>query len=253
MKIVSINIERDLHKEAVTRFLEEEKPVFLSLLEVYEEDARSYADLLGMKFVFAHQCYYPTKDGELKLLGVAVLYSGEALLSDVYYYGGDKFLRPVFQASSNLKEMPHILCSPVVVVKVNKEGQEYVFGATHLPVTPEGISTDFQKNYAKTLLGYLKSFPDLILCGDFNAPRGLETFSYFTEAYRDNIPLEHKTSLSSLHKADPKDLVEQAEKMGFPGYMVDGLFTTSGYKVTNVKLIDHVSDHMAVVGEVEKV
>jgi hypothetical protein len=36
-------------------------------------------------------------------------------------------------------------------------------------------------------------------------------------------------------------------------FMVDGLFTTSKYNATNVKLVDGVSDHMAIVANIEKI
>lgn len=34
--------------------------------------------------------------------------------------------------------------------------------------------------------------------------------------------------------------------------MVDGLFTTSDYKASNVRLVDGVSDHMAIVADIYK-
>jgi hypothetical protein len=34
--------------------------------------------------------------------------------------------------------------------------------------------------------------------------------------------------------------------------MVDGLFTTPVYQTSNVKLVDGVSDHMAIVAEIHK-
>ena len=36
-------------------------------------------------------------------------------------------------------------------------------------------------------------------------------------------------------------------------FMVDGLFTTPTYRALNVKLIDGISDHMAIVAEINKV
>ena len=74
-----------------------------------------------------------------------------------------------------------------------------------------------------------------------NAPRGNETFSRLEEKYKDNIPREYKTSIDqNLHKVKGIQ------------FMVDGLFTTPVYKASNVKLVDGISDHMAVVAEINK-
>ena len=69
-----------------------------------------------------------------------------------------------------------------------------------------------------------------------------EAFDRIARKYKDNIPKKYKTSLDqNLHRV--KGLQ----------YMVDGLFTTPGYKASNVKLVDGVSDHVAIVADIEKV
>jgi hypothetical protein len=74
-----------------------------------------------------------------------------------------------------------------------------------------------------------------------NAPRGKESFSRLAKKYKDNIPPEYKTSIDqNLHKVKGIQ------------FMVDGLFTTPSYKASDVKLVDGVSDHMAVVAEITK-
>jgi endonuclease/exonuclease/phosphatase family metal-dependent hydrolase len=88
----------------------------------------------------------------------------------------------------------------------------------------------------KNLLALLAKTPELILCGDFNAPRGGEIFKMLADKYKDNIPPEYDSSLDTeLHR------IGKIKKL-----MVDGLFTTSAYIVSDVKLSEGVSDHKAV-------
>ena len=52
-------------------------------------------------------------------------------------------------------------------------------------------------------------------CGDMNVPRGNETFNRLAEKYKDNIPLEYKTSIDqNLHRVKGLQV------------MVDGLYYT---------------------------
>jgi hypothetical protein len=81
----------------------------------------------------------------------------------------------------------------------------------------------------------------MALFGDFNAPRGKEIFSIFTEKLKDNIPLNYETSLDeNLHRA------------GKLTYMVDGCFTTPEYVASDVELRFGVSDHAAVLATITK-
>lgn len=81
-----------------------------------------------------------------------------------------------------------------------------------------------------------------MLAGDFNAPRGGESFSAIAARYRDNIPPNYQTSIyAPLHRSG-QDLE----------LMVDGLFTTPGYRAENVELTSGMSDHYAIVADIEK-
>jgi endonuclease/exonuclease/phosphatase family metal-dependent hydrolase len=120
-------------------------------------------------------------------------------------------------------------------------GEIYKFITTHLPVTIEGEETSYQLEVIDLLLREIKKFEGFVLCGDTNAPRGKISFSKFSEKYKDNIPEEYKTTLDqNLHRV--KGLQ----------YMIDCLFTTPNYTASNVRLIDGISDHMAVVAEITK-
>lgn len=80
----------------------------------------------------------------------------------------------------------------------------------------------------------------LVLCGDFNAPRGGPIFSQFAERWRDCIPQHIATSIDpDLHRAGALQL------------MVDGLFTTADFAVSNVRMHCGVSDHKAITADIE--
>ena len=104
-----------------------------------------------------------------------------------------------------------------------------------------GESTAFQLEDVENMLALVKGLGEIVLVGDFNAPRGGETFSRIAKHYKDNIPAKYATSIDQhLHKV--KGLQ----------YMVDGLFTTPAYSASDVKLVDGVSDHMAIVANMHK-
>jgi endonuclease/exonuclease/phosphatase family metal-dependent hydrolase len=91
----------------------------------------------------------------------------------------------------------------------------------------------------------LQSEKDFALCGDFNAPRGGEIFTTLASHYTDNIPSKYETSIHvALHRAGSVDGARLAH------LMVDGLFTTSGYAASDVRLEFGVSDHAAIVATI---
>jgi hypothetical protein len=138
----------------------------------------------------------------------------------------------------------------LVWADIKSEGGEiFKIVNIHLPVTQHGATTPKQLEDLKSAFQKLDTLGDFVLCGDMNAPRIYETFKKISEKYRDNIPLEYKTSLDrNLHRIGKDKFVTE----GMDKYVVDGLFTTPLYETSNVRLMDSLSDHMAVVGEISK-
>jgi hypothetical protein len=98
-----------------------------------------------------------------------------------------------------------------------------------------------QMNDLGRLLDIFANLKDFVFSADLNAPRGLLVFDTIAKKYKDNIPKEYDTSIDqNLHRVKGLKL------------MVDGLFSTSTYKASNVKLVDGLSDHMAIVAEIAK-
>jgi len=244
IKFVSINIELDKHLDLVREFLEKEKPDVVCLQEVHEEDLSKFAKELEMETVFAPMSnigketyteppFFPYGVGILSALPVQKAWVE-------YYAGGAKEAKTrIFQGNS--RQDPH----PLVLATVQKGNLSFMFGTTHFTWTPDGNPDDLQRKDLKNLLNILKNIPDIVLCGDFNAPRGREVFDILAKLYKDNIPLSYTTSIdANLHR--------DKENMCGKPLMVDGLFTTPEYQCSNVRLQNGVSDHMAIVAEISK-
>jgi endonuclease/exonuclease/phosphatase family metal-dependent hydrolase len=125
----------------------------------------------------------------------------------------------------------------------------YTIATTHFTWSPKGEANDDQRRDQAALFAILDSLGEFAFAGDFNAPRGKETFSKFAERYQDNIPPHYETSIDvTLHKTR-NNPVENA-RVG--KYMVDGLFTTPQYQASNVRLEFGISDHAAIIATIEK-
>ncbi len=123
--------------------------------------------------------------------------------------------------------------------EVVKEDTLFRVGTTHFPWTKDGLPTDFQRVDMRKLLSVLAETGECVFTGDFNAPRGDEIFSMLALRYRDNVPSKYTSSIDgTLHKAGPLP------------YMVDGIFSSPAYEVTDVSMHTGISDHCALVATI---
>lgn len=243
MKLISINIEANFHTEVVLDFLKKEQPDVVCIQELLEEEVALFEKELGLKV--AHQSFsywrsekYPTVRG--KKQGIAIFAKNIIDAGSVFYFGKEENILKSFDEyisdESFLKNRAFVW-----VETKDKDGKIYKFITTQISVTKEGEPTPEQLAEIDCLLKELDKCGEFVLCGDMNSPRGKESFSCFAKKYKDNIPLEYKTSIDqNLHRVKGIQFV------------VDVLFTTPNYLASNVKLIDGVSDHMAVVAEINK-
>jgi exonuclease III len=243
MKLISLNIEVNKNYDTVLNFLKKEKADVVCLQEILEIDFNRFEKELNLEgiykpFKYSNSSYYQDVIG--KRHGIAIF--AKNIISHGYnFYEGKeenalKSFEEYLSKESNDKNSV-LLWSDIK----NDKGELFKFITTHLPKTHEGVSSPYQLEVLSALLKFLDPIPEFILCGDMNAPRGNETFRRLAEKYKDNIPLEYQTSIDQkLHKVK-----------GIK-FMVDCLFTTPQYKALNVKLVDGVSDHMAIVALIEK-
>ncbi len=243
MKLISINIECNRHTDRVLDFLKKEKADVVCIQELLEEEFDFYKKELGLGGVFQTWNYFRSPYyGDLigKRQGVAI-FTKEIIESGSVFYTGSKanILKPFEEYMSDEKFQKN---KAFVWADVkDEEGVKFRIITTQLPVTKEGEVTPYQLEVINLMLHQLESFEEFILCGDMNAPRGRQSFSLIAEKYKDNIPPKYKTSIDqNLHKVKGIQ------------FMVDGLFTTSTYKASNVRLQDGVSDHMAIIADISK-
>jgi len=171
-------------------------------------------------------------------MGIAILTSCKIIkIKKIYYHGNSK---QIYNFTPKKTRQTHV--NRAIIVTQVKDGEEKFFvGNTHFTWSENGRTSQQQRVNLKSLLKKIKLFPEIIFCGDFNAPRGKEIFKKISEKYKDNIPLHYKTSIDeNLHYAGKLDL------------MVDGLFSTKEYLVTDTKLINGVSDHYAIITNIQK-
>ncbi len=243
MKLISLNIETDIHNDAVLEFLKKENPDVFCVQELLEENVSFYENKLNMKCIFRPQIYiYFLGHGgpQNKRVGVGIFAKNILSSGHAYYTGDPATIEKPFEEYFPIDEKAenHVLLWADIP---DTNGKIFRIATTHFTLTEKGESTPWQLETLEMLFKELDPLGQFVLCGDMNAPRGRETFNRLAEKYKDNIPPEYLTSLDQkLHRV--------------PGlmYMVDGLFTTQDYIAENVKLVDGISDHMAIVANILK-
>lgn len=243
MKLISINIEghRHLH-ERVLPFLLREKPDVVCLQEVFEVDVPVIEQALGMKGHFKPMVVVKEVNIHIRhALGVLGVAQFTRLpiqnLQTLYYVGGANQRTPLFFENNN----PNSMHRPLLWMTVSDGNQNFTIATTHFTWSTAGESTEEQQRDLDALFKILEMIPEFVICGDFNAPRGKATFARLAERYIDNIPPEITTTIDgTFHKAGQLD------------FMVDGLFSTSGYQVSGVRIVDGLSDHKGIVAEITR-
>lgn len=239
LKLVSLNIEGRKHlRDIVLPFLKSREIDVLCLQEVFESDVDILKKELNMQGVFVARVLYRTNDSLDILLpnGIAMLSKSEIKNIQTPCYRGDPAV---------LKELAghdHTANRIFLYGDIIKNGEIFRVGTTHFTWTPDGEANDYQREDLKNLFRILEAIPEIIICGDFNAPRGGEIFQEMAKRYKDNIPEKYDTSLDkNLHR------VGKTRRL-----VVDVLFTSPQYVAENVELVGGVSDHCAVVGDIYK-
>lgn len=234
LRLAQINIERDRHIDTVSAFLKAEMPDVVCLQEVFEEDVPRFAELVGATAQFAGTMIW-----EGKTEGIAVLSRLPFMGTHTIPYAGTPHLREFIEGTAAEKHatMRYILLGG----DFEKDGAYYRIMTTHFTWTPDGEADDFQRADMAALLTTLDPLNDLVLTGDFNAPRGKEIWEQLAERFKDNVPPQYVSSLDrNLHRAGHLD------------YIVDGIFSTPLYKVSDVELRGGVSDHCALIATISK-
>ncbi|PIR59259.1 MAG: hypothetical protein COU69_01220 [Candidatus Pacebacteria bacterium CG10_big_fil_rev_8_21_14_0_10_56_10] len=246
LKLACLNIENSRHLSLVTAFLRQLRADVVCLQEVYQASLPQLERALQMRAVFVPMSDVRAADGyhivdePLGLMGLAVMTKLPVKQQHHRYY--DRAYRrtpdqewPIFYDQN----IPNSLDRAVLWLTVEHDGQDYTIATTHFTWSQWGDPTPKQFRDLDKMFDILADVPPHVLCGDFNAPRGRETWRRLAERYTDNIPPEVKTTLDGrFHKAGQLELV------------VDGLFSQPEYQLSGVEVIAGLSDHQAVVADV---
>lgn len=246
IRLVSLNVERSAHLPLVEAFFAREEPDVICLQELIGEDVpRLQSALPGYDVYFEPMGIRPDEAPSLTM-GLGIFSRLPMQRLEPRFYVGSKD-DPLLVSKGGKAETYNNFRRFVLLVDVESDSVLYRVATTHFTWTPDGKATDEQRRDLEQLFGALDQLGEFVFAGDFNAPRGGEIFSALAERYQDNVPPEYKTSLDPLfHRArltNPRDLDDK---------MVDGFFTTKDYRAKNVYMHGGVSDHCALIGEVEK-
>jgi endonuclease/exonuclease/phosphatase family metal-dependent hydrolase len=242
MKLISLNIEGRKHWERINPFIETELPDVVCFQEIFEIDAKGFADRFSLHYAFMSMV---VKEGEQQ--GVA-LFSRCALANIrlVTYHDKTDDTQPFDKTS--LERMRETERQAIILADIEIDGALFTVSTTHFTWTPDGLVNNYQKEDAAALLKILADVPEVIICGDFNVPRGFnEIYDLFAGKYADAIPQSYASSLDPLfHRAykNPEQAVHIAR------FMVDYLFTSERYTASDVRLQFGLSDHGAIVASI---
>lgn len=242
MKLISCNIEGDKHFSRLIPFFQKEQPDVLCLQEVFESDLELIKEKTGLtKCFFAPQANIILSNDHLPLRGIwgVAIFAKKIVKKKVFYYFGHK------NGQVNVFENAHPdkIDRALIIAQIEVAGQLYQVATLHFTWSSNGDVIDVQKRDYLSLKSFLAKCDELILCGDFNTPRGGEIWADLAKKYTDNIPSEIETTIDkNLHKSG-KDI----------RLVIDALFTSSHYVAGKVRVVSSTSDHMAVVGELARV
>jgi len=242
IKIISLNIEGKRHLEKVVRWVDIQDAQVVCLMEVCEEDLTVIAQ--GR---YPYSIYAPNDvlgnsrwNRESKTpVGVAIMSKYELLNHKQVYCGRPPRIEIVPMGSSN--HAPILLTSEVVV------GEErYLIGSVHFTWTKDGSVSDEQREDLARLLKLIGE-EELVMVGDFNFERGGELYQSLKAKFMDNIPNEVITTIDPLlHYAN----LEESGKLKL---VVDYIWSTPNYRVSDVEVVSGVSDHCGLVANVAKI
>lgn len=238
LSFLSLNIEADLHISAIEKYLSSQKPDIVALQEVYKVHAESFAKKFGYECVFAPHVNFNVQEGIFKLpgeWGICILSKPKILQSKISYYG-EKGTEIPTHFLDTLKH-PRALLS----IEVEEGGKQYTFATTHFTWAMPDDADRAQAKDLSQFLPLLTGLNSFVLSGDFNAPRRTQLYQKLSTEYISWIPLSVDSTLDPiLFRRPGLNLV------------VDHLFSTPDYQITNVEVLTGLSDHCALYAVVDK-
>ena len=235
IKLLTLNIEGDRHLDRVEAVIAEHLPDIVCLQEVLEPDCARLASVGRYDVKFSLSAHLANWAGGQRNWGVAVMCRVPVRSQSEHYYSDDLRIRLVRE--------PNDARRVVVMTELEHQGRAYRIATTHFTWSPDGHIIETQKADFVRLGRALSAYPDYVLCGDFNAPRGREMFGKFV----DELGLIDHLPVSVTSTLDP-----QFHKVGTLELVVDTIFSTPEYRVTQTRVLEGISDHKAVLARIER-
>jgi endonuclease/exonuclease/phosphatase family metal-dependent hydrolase len=236
MRLLSLNIETDKHLERFVPYVKDKNLDVIVMQEVLDKDLADLENAFDMQSLFT-PLNYLCREKDNPQLGIATFTKLPITKHFDNYYYGDAANLPSIQHGE-----PEKMARAISVTEVLKDGVYYCIVNTHFTWSPHGKPNKVQHRDLERMLASLEKIPELILCGDFNAPRGTAIFDIIASRYKDNIPAHVTTTLDkNWHYAGELKLV------------VDGIFTTPTYQVDTIKIVNDLSDHCGLLAEISKI
>jgi endonuclease/exonuclease/phosphatase family metal-dependent hydrolase len=235
LSLMTLNVESDRHVEGVRSVIAEHRPDIVCLQEALEKDCTEIARQTGYALKYVLATRVERLDGTLDGWGVAVLTRVPVQRQTVSIYSEN--------TAVGIHREPNDFPRLLLVTELEHEGRPYRIGTTHFTWSAKGQVSDLQLADFARLQRVLSEYPDYVLCGDFNAPRGRPLFSKFIRelGLTDHLPPSVTSTIDGrLHRDGALELV------------VDTVFSTAEYRVSGVRVIDGVSDHKAILATVER-
>lgn len=259
ISFLNLNIEGEKHLDRVSRLLQKECPAVFCAQEVFLESLHFFKNL-GYGTFFAPMGKKIYSANTTRTFGTAIMWKeGEIdkISTSFHYYVGSKDKIPEYNLSNpneipeknhtGQKFSPHRRsmrwliqknpCNRVLIFGTfAKNKKKYNIATTHFTWTPDGNPTKQQKEDFGELMRKINPLnQQIILCGDFNAPRGGEIYDTLAKKFTDNVPKNIKSTID-----------EELHEVKGLQYVVDSIFTGKHYSAKDVKVISGVSDHKAI-------
>lgn len=237
LKLATVNIEGNRHFDRLIPFLQSQHADIVCMQEVFAADVPRLERALDLKLTFAPMVLLsqPTPSGVAPrgVWGIATgvcsrLAEQQTVTTQAEYYVGTADQLPHFIS-------PLVTNRVVLLTKVEINNQQVTIANTHFTWTGNGETDDRQRRDIHRLFHILEPIEHLVLCGDFNAPRGGEIYARIAEKYVDCVPADIVTTIDhSVHYSG-----QQLE------LVVDAIFSSPNIQVTHVTQAFGVSDHTA--------
>lgn len=248
MYLAQVNIEGDNHVSRVISLIREKEYDTVCMQEVFEADVKRIEEETGMHMYFAPAIVIPRDYPALRmsgrgLMGVGIMTRNMPTRTETIVYAkppGTDHSIPVWDGQMHGGDNAYRVAA---IVEVSLGDSVYKIVTTHFTWSAGGRATAVQHAHMDRLLATLAPEEELVLCGDFNAPRGGELWSRLASHFTDNMPPHiHTTIDPTLHKASQEGITLEL--------VVDGIFTTPRYTAKSVTAISGISDHLLIEAEI---